>query len=290
MLLVKRNLFIALFVFAGCNESGKQLKSLEAKKIEPLHPTISVVVDDYCTQGTTRVNFILHNPHVKLTSYGVMLDQDGDGVIDVTEQTLGARLDIDPSQYDTNGDQYPDLIIKLGGYTVDEQKKFVNCTMSADKDGDGLADCVEGLIGTNEDSFDTDRDGIPDLLELYLGTSPLIEDGYLDSDKDGVTNLEELKLGTPIKESNSIENIAKYAMKYDLKEKSDNLVRQCYTYTVNNIPVNPAIEENIIYFYFIENNGTKDILKRYPLVVPAAGATPGTVIRVPFADLAGGTP
>ena len=56
-------------------------------------------------------------------------------------------------------------------------------TTPTDTDGDGLADAVEGELGTDPTIADTDGDGLSDGVEvLRLGTNPLLS----DSDEDGI--------------------------------------------------------------------------------------------------------
>ena len=50
---------------------------------------------------------------------------------------------------------------------------FLQTSVSADTDGDGLPDDVEAVIGTNPNKADTDGDGINDGAEVQQGTDPL---------------------------------------------------------------------------------------------------------------------
>ena len=68
-----------------------------------------------------------------------------------------------------------------------------------DRDGDGLSNEYEAIIGTNPDNADTDGDGIPDGVEVRLGFDPLDANSpntSVDSDGDGIPDAIELILGT----------------------------------------------------------------------------------------------
>ncbi len=95
-------------------------------------------------------------------------DSDGDGIVDGDEiATLS-----DPLLRDSNGD---------GVLDGDE-----------DTDGDGIANAVEVVRGTNPARSDTDRDSIPDGDEIAAGTDPT----KADSDGDGLSDSAEITLGT----------------------------------------------------------------------------------------------
>lgn len=68
-----------------------------------------------------------------------------------------------------------------------------------DRDGDGLANAVEIVRGTNPDNRDSDNDGIPDGHEVRLGTDPLDPNSppsTIDTDGDNIVDAIELLLGT----------------------------------------------------------------------------------------------
>lgn len=66
-----------------------------------------------------------------------------------------------------------------------------------DSDGDGVADVIENVFGSDCFSFDTDGDGVSDYIEIYVtGTEVCIPDGDLDTDNDGLTNKQESVYGT----------------------------------------------------------------------------------------------
>ncbi|MGN7160512.1 Ig-like domain-containing protein [Sphingomonas sp. SAFR-052] len=50
---------------------------------------------------------------------------------------------------------------------------FTDGDLLPDRDGDGLADEAELILGTDADGSDSDKDGLTDLVEAQLGTNPL---------------------------------------------------------------------------------------------------------------------
>ena len=103
------------------------------------------------------------------------------------------------SYTDANGDTVESIpfqaIVTEEGITIDYP----------DSDGDGIADLLESILGTDPNKIDTDDDGLTDYQELNItGTDPTdydsvekrIADADADSDGDGVSNLEEIELGT----------------------------------------------------------------------------------------------
>ncbi|MBP5222460.1 MAG: cellulose binding domain-containing protein [Lachnospiraceae bacterium] len=99
---------------------------------------------------------------------------------------------------------------KIRSFSVELEKEgktfeeFI-AELQIDSDGDGLADALEKIYGTDAAKPDTDEDGLTDYEELYVTfTDPLkadtdgdgISDLSDDADGDGLTNAEEFKLGT----------------------------------------------------------------------------------------------
>lgn len=92
----------------------------------------------------------------------------------------------------------------------------VGCTESSslcgpDRDGDGIADAIEGRADPdgdgipNDEDLDSDGDGSPDRDEAGAGCTPADTDGDgtpdfldLDSDDDGLTDARERELGTSL--------------------------------------------------------------------------------------------
>lgn len=126
------------------------------------------------------------------TGYDVFLiDSDGDGLTDLSEELLGT----DPGRADTDGDGLRD-----------DQEVYVTATdplcydsvvqgvadAEADLDGDGLSNLREIEAGTDIRLSDTDGDGLCDGEEQdRYGTDPL----QADTDGDGLKDGDELPLG-----------------------------------------------------------------------------------------------
>ena len=111
-----------------------------------------------------------------------IVDSDGDGLADATEELIGT----DPDNPDSDGDLLNDGV---------EHHIFASNPAGADSDGDGVSDSVEVGIGTDPivaEIFQTDRDGdaIPDDWEAQLGTDPdkrdTDDDGWWDGFEIGV--------------------------------------------------------------------------------------------------------
>jgi alpha-tubulin suppressor-like RCC1 family protein len=71
---------------------------------------------------------------------------------------------------------------------------------NGDKDGDGLTNIREYVLGTRADLADTDGDGLSDSFEVAHGTNPLVSDATVDTDGDGVSDALELLNGTDPKD------------------------------------------------------------------------------------------
>ena len=102
-----------------------------------------------------------------------IVDSDGDGLADATEELIGT----DPDNPDSDGDLLNDGV---------EHHIFASNPAGADSDGDGVSDSVEVGIGTDPiiaEVFQADIDGdaIPDNWEAQLGTDP----EKRDTDGDG---------------------------------------------------------------------------------------------------------
>ena len=99
---------------------------------------------------------VIISTNALLTLLAAEADDDGDGVLNALELSLGTN------------------------------------PLSPDSDGDGLTDYQELFVhGTNPLKADTDDDGLPDKWEIDHGLNPLVNDTALDLDLDGLTNLEE---------------------------------------------------------------------------------------------------
>lgn len=87
-----------------------------------------------------------------------LTDKDGQKVLTIDSQKLGQSTIVNVNKF---GDDSTDK-------TGDDQQP----NQSADIDGDGIPDSLEGVLGTNPDNKDTDGDGDSDLQEMFNGTNP----------------------------------------------------------------------------------------------------------------------
>jgi hypothetical protein len=107
-------------------------------------------------------------------------DSDGDGLGNLVEQRNG----LDPNNPDSDEDGYQDgLEIAAGSDPLDASSRPVrteapisdgtpSTEVPLDSDGDGLADEIENLRGSNPVAKDTDGDGYSDGIEFLFGSDP----------------------------------------------------------------------------------------------------------------------
>jgi hypothetical protein len=145
-------------------------------------------------------NLVAVNINAKPSTGGLLVDSDGDGLDDDEE----IRRGLNPLNPDTDGDQLGDYLeTVLANLDVAPNRADMPLTCTTlrrtaagkylDRDGDGLNDCEETLLGTDPTLFDTDADGFPDLVEFLYGTNYLVNDVNSDTDQDGARNGVELK-------------------------------------------------------------------------------------------------
>lgn len=105
-----------------------------------------------------------------------MVDSDGDGVLDVTDNCVGT-----PNSNQANKDE-----------------DALGDACDPDIDNDGLPNEVEEQLGTDPYKADTDEGGINDGDEMEDGTHPLDPtDDHVDSDDDGVIDAHDNCVDTP---------------------------------------------------------------------------------------------
>ncbi|HOV72515.1 MAG TPA: IPT/TIG domain-containing protein [Candidatus Hydrogenedentes bacterium] len=142
-----------------------------------LNPLISNGMADADNDGLTNAAENLHhtNPNVK--------DTDGDDLEDGVEISAGT----DPNNPDTDGDGMPDGYESDHGLNpLDHGSGNYAHGAKGDFDGDGLANLIEMMRGTNPANKDTDGDGLSDGDEHNVfGTDPLSADTDGDSLPDG---------------------------------------------------------------------------------------------------------
>ncbi|MEO1173608.1 MAG: hypothetical protein AAFX94_16395, partial [Myxococcota bacterium] len=177
---------------------------------------------------------LANNTVAQFGSFRPSQDSDGDGLTDVEERQFGT----DPLLADTDGDRIRDgiesqLLDRLDPLAVDPF-----CTDRDDRDGDGLLDCEEILIGTNPENPDTDGDFLIDRIEWTLRGIPFIADDYLDGDDDGFDNRLEVLTHLQPQTPNSQEewNLWAYGYSAELSD-SGTADRPCYAVQVDNIGI-----------------------------------------------------
>ncbi|MCB0308098.1 MAG: VWA domain-containing protein [Bdellovibrionales bacterium] len=216
--------------------------------LEPLHIPYSLV------------NLFVLNMNAISGSVGnsgptILPDSDMDGLPDYRELELGTN----PLNPDTDGDNTRDgvEILRLSNPLV-QDSLCPGGSNAQDQDLDGLTDCEEAKLFTDEKYFDTDEDGIPDLLEVIRGTDPTIPDVSLDPDSDGRPNVDEIKRNlNPNYNDNSI--LETYGYQHSLNFvgiNADGLY--CYNAEYHNISLVPTLSlsgqnaSNEIWIYLIQ--------------------------------------
>lgn len=137
-----------------------------------------------------RLSFLYAiNLNARVNANGVLeADSDGDGLSDYEEDQISAQ-GYDKTKARSDGMCLDVIRFRFG---ICEN---VGCMIEVDKDGDGLNECEEKTIGTNDYDVDTDGDGILDSHELLFGLSPVVSDIDQDYDGDGKSNLYNFRLG-----------------------------------------------------------------------------------------------
>lgn len=189
--------------------------------------------------------FVVDNRNAIPTERGLVVDSDADGLSDEDELRVtgldanGAMVSLDPTQRDTDGDGLSDPVEQrlrtvgldpfLPGVPPDCVDPFV------DRDGDGLGDCEEKLLGSDPTLFDSDADGFPDELEFRRGTNLLRDDGLADLDQDGVPNGRELVEHTDVRSNDAaVRASLAYRQRVTPAGVTENR-RTCYDLRVSNI-------------------------------------------------------
>lgn len=200
------------------------------------------------------------NAHSKLEILD-LTDSDGDGLTDDEEELVGT----DPTVRDTDGDGFNDLIedrLRNAGFDPLDRSD-ADCAVTAsddynrrDDDGDGLLNCEERFVGTNQRLFDTDADGLADPLELRSRLSPVDDDTFGDIDRDGVVNGFEVRDHTDALYDDRAD-FRELRYRYSVKEIEIRNSQVCYEFDVSNIhlaasqaPAGGAEGWNTIYAIF----------------------------------------
>ncbi len=143
------------------------------------------------SESSTQANYKLGaifavNLNYRVGAAGkIEIDSDADGLSDEAELKLG----FDPKKARSDGKCLDSIKQKFGNCVE------LGCDPTIDEDQDGLNQCEERTLGTDDQNFDTDGDGIPDGLEVLFGLNPNAYDANFDSNSDGITNTEQFKAG-----------------------------------------------------------------------------------------------
>lgn len=218
---------------------------------------------DYCEVSDWKYDsFFVSNKVLKEVSKKISSDLDGDGLEDAFEQNVNNKdyFAIDYKNFDTFPDGYSDLVMVRGGYSLEEQQNLRDCTEpDLDTDGDGLNDCEELLLFTNELNPDTDNDGITDYLEIrsrLSATDP--NDAFLDSDSDSISNIVEIQKNTNPLEGTPDSVLSYYNYSIQQTQISDISNPNCYSLIVDAIPRSKNSTEDRIQVYIIEKNSRSE--------------------------------
>ncbi len=131
----------------------------------------------------------------------------------------------------------------MGGcWSLNNCQRTADGTAYRDWDKDGLFDCEERQLGTDERSPDSDSDGVPDKLEHVLGLDPLRWDFDSDTDQDSLPNGTEVEWHlSPLHEQSSMSLRERYRYDRDLSGYAVD-GRPCYDFTIRKIKLTPTGE------------------------------------------------
>jgi hypothetical protein len=110
------------------------------------------------------------------------VDSDGDGLADHDEG------DTDSLEKRTNGYCLDSIVRKYGCFDA-------GCDPRRDDDADGLNECEEITVGTDDYEVDSDGDGLIDAVEVLFGMHPSTDDQHLATSPDGLSNFEHFVRG-----------------------------------------------------------------------------------------------
>lgn len=173
--------------------------------------------------------------------------------------------------YDSNGKLIAKKTIRSDGVCLDLVKEKygqcvqVGCDPQVDQDGDGLNQCEEYTVGTDDFDPDSDGDGILDGSELIYSLNPISNDQLLTTNPDGYTNFEHFIKGyTPNTNLNLIPEHKKISIQTQLVDKkivlSPNgveMVMPGYKISVNHIPLDPNSSNEIVVVARVDNYSNK---------------------------------
>lgn len=161
---------------------------------------------------------LVANRNARPTPEGPLVDSDGDGLDDEAE----LRQLTDPANRDTDGDTIGDLVEILVGFDPLVREEPLACNTlrrpERDRDLDGLTDCEEAVLGTDDSLVDTDGDGMPDVLEVQSFTDYVDRDGERDADGDGLPNSDEIRGRTDPRATDSNAQLL-FGYRYEIEDE-----------------------------------------------------------------------
>jgi hypothetical protein len=129
-----------------------------------------------------------------------------------------------------------------------------------DKDGDGLNDCEEKKLQSDEADFDTNGNAVPDGVEAWYGVMPSSNPLYIDSAApalDGESIYEKIKAGLPLDYPAAlIPNVKRQIYRPTLVSRT--ATQACYHLEVSDFY---TIGNDQIAIYLMENNLVRQNLK-----------------------------
>jgi CSLREA domain-containing protein len=112
-------------------------------------------------------------------------------VLEYFDSALEAGVQLAWSSASTPKQIIPASRMRFTPFRDDDADGVPDSCDTSDRDGDGLSDSEEAILGTNPDDPDSDRDGLGDGEEIRdFGTNPLAS----DTDGDGLDDANELRL------------------------------------------------------------------------------------------------
>ncbi|MCC2677820.1 MAG: hypothetical protein K0R29_396 [Pseudobdellovibrio sp.] len=201
----------------------------------------------------------VYNRNLRVNSAGTFLpDTDGDGVMDSAETTAGLNA------------------TRSNGYCLDSITKVYSqcvnagCNPSVDRDGDGLNQCEEITVGTDDFEADTDDDDILDGSELLYSLNPVADDQTIFTNSDGYSNFEHfVKCFPPTVNLDTLPPEKIIEIKTDLVEYKNavdnrglNVTLPGYRIKVKNLPLVTGITNEVVVVARVDNH-TNPMDKRW---------------------------
>jgi hypothetical protein len=248
------NVALVFSVLVLCSCSNPRL-FIKPEDVPP--KTVSLSVHGFCPTSLYNLSgTFAFNASTIIDGETVIPDYDRDGLPDryETSETVKFNYDLSWRLRDTDGDGYDDLWI----YRNNVNRSLVSTLQAClnplqDSDLDGINNCSERILRTDESIPDFDGDDIPDGLEFRFGLNPSdSSDADTDPDDDGLTNLQEVMANTRYDQSN-LGFIKNRELQYKLSTTLRPLSGEnCHDIRVSNIPILPMENGNLLQLQVIE--------------------------------------